>query len=190
MKIVISGVAGPAEEVFATRSDRFFEFHIKSRRYSGTYDTIPVVVPEELVPKEGSIIIAKGTIRSIDRDGHLIIYVFSRDIEPYTDNLDVNECEGECFLVKRNPLRTTPSSNRKIVDCILAVNYPRRSAYIPALAWYQCADQVSHLDIGSEMTVYGRLQSREYTKALQDGTFEVKTTYELSISDIFGKGEN
>lgn len=40
------------------------------------------------------------------------------------------------------------------------------------------------LDVGSNVMVWGRLQSRNYNKKISDTEIEVRTAYELSITKI------
>ena len=40
------------------------------------------------------------------------------------------------------------------------------------------------LEVGSHVSVSGRIQSREYQKKLENGEFETRTTYEVSVNKI------
>ena len=68
---------------------------------------------------------------------------------------------------------------------MLAVNRPYgKSDYIPCICWGRNARYVSNLEAGTCLKVSGRIQSREYEKKLADGTKDVRTTYEVSVSKI------
>ena len=44
------------------------------------------------------------------------------------------------------------------------------------------ASWIRHKPVGTEIKVEGRIQSRTYEKKYEDGTSEIKTAYELSVS--------
>ena len=80
--------------------------------------------------------------------------------------------------------RTTPF-DRKICDVLLAVNRGyNKSDYIPCIAWGRNAMFAKNLQVGSNLQVFGRVQSRIYNKRLTDNTTEERTAYELSISKL------
>ena len=70
----------------------------------------------------------------------------------------------------------------EICDLLIAVNksYSRKVDYIPTIVWGRNADVASKLDVGTNVHLYGRIQSREYTKITDDGTL-MKTAYEFSV---------
>ena len=55
---------------------------------------------------------------------------------------------------------------------------------IPCITWGRNALYTSGLDVGSRVKLYGRIQSREYTKNLSDTETETRTAYEVSVSKI------
>ena len=67
----------------------------------------------------------------------------------------------------------------------MAVNRPyNKSDYIPAIAWGRNAKFAQHLEIGQNIKIYGRIQSRNYQKKLNETETDVKTAYEVSISKM------
>ena len=68
---------------------------------------------------------------------------------------------------------------------LLAVNRSYgKSDYIPCICWGSNARLADSLEVGSHVSVCGRIQSREYQKKLENGEFERRTTYEVSINKI------
>lgn len=75
---------------------------------------------------------------------------------------------------------------------LLAVNRAyNKSDYIPCIAWGRNARFCQNLEVGTEVKIVGRVQSRKYEKKFEDGTSEVRVAYEVSISsmEIIDKNE-
>ena len=88
------------------------------------------------------------------------------------------------YICKPPVYRTTPF-NREIADLLIAVNRSyNKSDYIPAIAWGRNARFVKNLAVGDKVALSGRIQSREYQKKQDDGTFLTMTAYEVSISKL------
>lgn len=80
--------------------------------------------------------------------------------------------------------RTTPLG-REITDLLIAVNRPyNKSDYIPAIAWGRNAKFAETLQIGQNIKIYGRIQSRTYQKKISENETDLKTAYEVSISKM------
>lgn len=63
--------------------------------------------------------------------------------------------------------RKTPFG-REISDILLAVNRAyNKSDYIPCIAWGRTARFCENLEVGTELRVTGRVQSREYEKNMK-----------------------
>jgi len=79
---------------------------------------------------------------------------FNKDNQIYLDG----------YICKEAIYRKTPLG-REIADLLLAVNRPYgKSDYIPCIAWGRNARYASGFAVGSRVRVWGRVQSREYTK--------------------------
>ena len=50
--------------------------------------------------------------------------------------------------------------------------------------WGSVARSVANFSTGTTLKVFGRMQSRLYTKVLEDGTEEERTTYEMSTRNL------
>ena len=140
--------------------------------------------------KEGNKIKVKGQLRSYNKytalKTRLILTVFAKGIAPACedDTENPNEIFINGFICKAPIYRRTPFG-REITDLIVAVNRAfNRSDYIPAIAWGRNAVYSENLEVGSNVMLWGRLQSRNYNKRISDDETEQRTAYELSITKI------
>lgn len=174
----------------------FYIVIVEVSRLSNTYDHIPVMFSERLLPlsefAEGKAIAVEGQFRSYnnyssDFNHKLLLTVFARDIiisEPTEEVKLPNSIFLNGFVCKKPVYRTTPFG-REIADLLLAVNRAyNKSDYIPCIAWGRNARFASHFQVGDNIKVWGRIQSRKYQKKFPDGTVEDRTAYEVSISKI------
>jgi single-stranded DNA-binding protein len=194
--------------------ERFYSFDLSIPRLSGNADVIPVTVSERLINDDmmeiGSKLLIKGQFRSYNsyenEKNRLILTVFAKDIEkleevaPETEvdeegnEVQVNEfakkdtITNEVVLIgyicKKPIYRQTPFG-REIADLLLAVNRAyNKSDYIPSIAWGRNARFCQNLEVGTEVKVVGRIQSRSYEKKYEDGTIVKKVAYEVSIGSL------
>ena len=88
------------------------------------------------------------------------------------------------YICKKPVYRQTPFG-REIADILLAVNRAyNKSDYIPSIAWGRNARFCQNLEVGTEVKIVGRIQSRQYEKKYEDGTVENKVAYEVSIGSL------
>lgn len=173
--------------------EAFYSFMLCSKRLSDTYDTLPVTISERLLidveAKSGQFISVTGQLRSYNSysEGktHLILTVFAKDIKIINEPAnDINNIRLDGFICKPPVYRTTPF-NREIADILLAVNRAyKKSDYIPIICWGRNAKYASTLEVGSNISVTGRMQSRIYHKKLSETETIEKTAYEVSVSKI------
>ena len=191
--------------------ERFYSFDLSIPRLSGNSDVIPVTVSERLLTDEmmqiGTKLLIKGQFRSYNsyenEKNRLILTVFAKDIEKLEEELVESE-DGEMvpandfvrkdivtnevvligYICKKPIYRQTPFG-REIADILLAVNRAyNKSDYIPSIAWGRNARFCQNLEVGSEVKVVGRVQSRNYEKKYEDGTIVKKVAYEVSIGSL------
>lgn len=175
--------------------EAFYRFNLEIARLSGNADIIPVTVSERLfeiskieIGKKAKI---EGQFRSYNNyegeRSRLVLTVFAKEItiletEEETDNPNTVELNG--YICKKPIYRQTPFG-REIADILLAVNRAyNKSDYIPAIAWGRNARFCQNLEVGQNVKIYGRVQSRMYEKKHEDGTVENKIAYEVSISRL------
>ena len=180
--------------------ERFYSSFVHSQRRGGTVDDIPVIASEYLVKKDdfdGKYVEIDGEFRSMNMEvegkSKLILQLFVKNIrivktKEYAD--DENEIVLDGFLVKNPIYRVTPNG-RQIADLMIAVNRPfGRSDYIPCICWGGSAKWAENLEVGTEIFVQGRIQSREYIKRLSEDESEIRTAYEVSIGRMVKKNGN
>lgn len=170
--------------------ERFYEFKLNVPRLSEHLDIIPVTAAEGLVGKlkEGDLVSVIGQFRSFNRPegdrSRLILSVFAREIGAPQSDVNPNTAELIGYICKPPIYRTTPF-NREICDVLLAVNRAyAKSDYIPCIAWGKNARLIKNAPVGQKLDVSGRIQSRQYTKRLDDGESQVRTAYEFSIGNV------
>ena len=168
----------------------FYSFMLESRRLSGNEDVIKVTVSERIMNKEkngvGSFVYIKGQIRSynsfVENKSRLMITVFAKEIE-YDNFEDENMVYLDGFVCKKPVYRVTPMG-REIADMLLAVNRAyNKSDYIPCICWGRNARFAGDFELGDNIKIWGRVQSRVYRKFVEDGE-EERTAYEVSIGRL------
>ncbi len=165
----------------------FYQFPLCVPRLSGQEDIIQVLCTWDAIETceitTGSRIRINGEIRSFNnRSGignRLIISLFAREINLTTDEF-CNEVTLFGAICKPPILRRTPLG-KDITDLLLAVNRKyHRADYLPCIAWGSIAISCANLDVGDFLHINGRLQSRNYTKQINNIQTE-HTAYEISI---------
>ena len=186
-QITLRGTLGKLPEFsHENHGRRFFRFTLEVPRLSGTVDTLNVIASEKVLEEAdlsgGEMITVNGQIRShnIRSNGarHLLIFVFASKIIT-EDGPPLNDVILEGPLCKEPILRRTPLG-REICDVMLAV--PRvfhRADYLPCILWGRTAQEISTLHVRDTVRIFGRLQSRNYTKVTDDGPQE-RVAYEIS----------
>lgn len=168
----------------------FYTFPLGIERLSGAVDTINILIRQEMLENlevdEKQHIFIKGELRSYNnksgQGSRLIITVLAKQIS-LIDEDDRNIVMLKGTLCKTPNLRRTPMG-REICDMMLAVNRQYgRSDYLPCIAWGRYANAVSQLDIGTSISIAGRIQSRQYIKN-ENGVPIEKTAYEVSAVEI------
>ena len=164
----------------------FYRFMLEVPRLSSAVDVLPVIAGADLMecvsPGSNGMITVTGQLRShnirIDGKRKLLIFIFATGIT-FEDGDPRNEISLEGILCRDPVYRRTPLG-REICDVMLAVpRGPRRADHIPCILWGQTARHFSSCTPGSRVTIFGRLQSRKYTKITDMGPME-KTAYEVS----------
>ena len=182
--------------------EKFYTFNLSIPRLSGNADIIPITISERLITdemlQEGKKLLIKGQFRSYNsyenERNKLILTVFAKDVEELkeveeeSDIVRKEETTNEVVLIgfvcKKPIYRQTPFG-REIADLLLAVNRAyNKSDYIPTIAWGRNARFCQNLEVGAQVKIVGRVQSRQYEKKYEDGTSEMKVAYEVSICSL------
>ena len=145
----------------------------------------------------GTKITVEGQFRSYNSYGEgknkLVLTVFAKNIEMLEDQESEIEAKKDFvsnevtligYICKKPIYRQTPFG-REIADILLAVNRAySKSDYIPCIAWGRTARFCENMEVGTEVKVVGRVQSRQYEKKHEDGSVENKVAYEVSVSSL------
>jgi len=171
----------------------FYEFDLKVKRLSDTYDIIPATVSDRIMIEHvidvGKKITTTGQFRSFNKlengKSKLMLTMFVREVLPYNPEETVNKINITGWICKPPIYRTTPF-NREITDVIIAANRNyNKSDYLPCIVWGRNARFVKNLTVGDKVQVEGRIQSRDYQKKDEvSGEVTNHTAYEVSISAI------
>ena len=202
---LVGKVTGEKKFSHEIYGERFYVFNLEIPRLSGNSDIIPITVSERLIKEEtlqeGKKLLVKGQFRSYNsyenEKNRLILTVFAKDLLELKES---EEQEDENEMVKKDTItnevvligyickkpiyRQTPFG-REISDLLLAVNRAyNKSDYIPCIAWGRNARFCQNLEVGSQVKIVGRVQSRSYEKKHEDGTIENRVAYEVSIGSL------
>ncbi|WP_017414726.1 MULTISPECIES: single-stranded DNA-binding protein [Clostridium] len=171
----------------------FYNFNFEVQRLSDATDVLIITVSERLITgmdvSIGSELIVEGQLRSynkfVDGSNRLILTVFARDVRELKErSKNPNQIFLDGFICKAPVYRTTPFG-REIADMLLAVNrLYNKSDYIPTIAWGRNSRFCKSLEVGDNIRIWGRLQSREYQKKVSDTEVVKKIAYEVSISKM------
>lgn len=179
----------------AVYGEGFYVVDLSVNRLSEQADIIPLLVSDRLIDVtrdfRGCTIEATGQFRSYNRHegakNRLVLSVFVREVnfmEEFTDYTKTNQIFLDGYICKEPIYRKTPLG-REIADLLVAVNRPYgKSDYIPCISWGRNARFASSFTVGTRVMIWGRVQSREYTKKLTETECEKRTAYEVSVSKL------
>ena len=171
--------------------EKFLKFTINVARKSGVIDAIPCIASEknEAMLIEDATVLIKGNyrcrnIKGDDNRYHKQMYVNVITIDN-TDVNDINEIVLDGTICSKIEGRKTPK-NKYITDfAINVIRNAKKSDAINCIAWGSLADKFTKCTYGDKVKLTGRIQSREYTKQLSDGSIETRIAYEVSVSKLF-----
>lgn len=175
--------------------ESFYMIDVRVQRLSEYCDIIPVMVSERLLDVNesyiGMLINVFGQFRSYNRhDDHknkLVLSLFAREIE-FIDQLEESSKSNQIFLdgyICKPPIYRKTPLGREIADILLAVNRPYgKSDYIPCICWGRNARFAGGFEVGARCAVWGRIQSREYMKKIDEENIEHRIAFEVSVSKL------
>ena len=181
-----------SHEVFG---EGFYMVDVEVERLSDSSDVIPVMVSERLMNVEedykGYRIAVIGQFRSYNRHeekkNRLILSVFAREVE-FINEIEENSKSNQIYLdgyICKEPIYRKTPLGREIADLLIAVNRPYgKSDYIPCICWGRNARFASNFTVGSRCAIWGRIQSREYMKKINDEEAVKRVAYEVSVSKL------
>ena len=188
---IVSGFSY-SHEIFG---EGFYMVDVKVQRLSDSFDVIPMMVSERLIDVSadyrGYFVEVNGQFRSYnrheERKNRLVLSVFAREIvfvEEIEESAKTTQIFLDGYICKVPIYRKTPLG-REIADLLLAVNRPYgKSDYIPCICWGRNARFASGFEVGERCSVWGRIQSREYMKKIDEEQVEKRVAYEVSVSKL------
>ena len=198
--IVIGTIETDFELNHEIYAEKFYTFSIQIPRLSGAADSVRIMISERLIMegeyKIGDLVEITGQFRSYNSydngSNKLVLTVFAKDIShgDEEENKNPNSLFLNGYICKEPIYRTTPFG-REITDILLAVNRSyNKSDYIPIIAWGRNARFAKTLNVGDNVKLWGRIQSRNYQKRISDDEVVTKTAYEVSINRMELVDEN
>lgn len=182
-----------SEQAFFSHSSHgtdYFLFPFTVNRLSGAQDLVKIMFSEGLLDPSslqiGDSLTVAGEIRSFNNHQNtgrrLVITVYAHTIIREGGE-DMNNLKLAGTLCKHPIQRRTPLG-RDICDMMLAVNRSYgRTDYLPCISWGAMAQRCGNFSVGNTVSLEGRLQSRIYTKKLEDRA-EERTAFEISVAQI------
>ena len=181
-----------SHEIFG---EGFYMVVVEVLRISDSGDIIPMMVSERLLDVnedyKGANIAVTGQFRSYNRHeekkNRLILSVFAREVD-FLDEIEENAKSNQIYLdgyICKEPIYRKTPLGREIADLLIAVNRPYgKSDYIPCICWGRNARFASSFEVGARCAIWGRIQSREYMKKVNEEEAEKRITYEVSVSKL------
>lgn len=175
--------------------EAFYFVDVAVKRLSETFDYLPLLISEHLIDVNsdciGKTIHVNGQFRSFnlheEKKNRLILSVFVRELK-LLDEIDEDTSTNHIFLdgyICKEPIYRKTPLEREITDILIAVNRSYgKTDYIPCIVWGRNARFVSRLEVGGHIQIFGRIQSREYTKKISETETEKHIAYEVSASRI------
>lgn len=171
---------------------------VATKRLSGTEDEIPVVFPEEVLEKfgeewAGNLIRIKGEYISHNKRiwkqfrNKLLLYINANEIEFLSigDEIVHEDKVHMIGTICKIPIYRKTPLGREITDLMIAVEDSRgKSSYIPCLTWGKEAQAAAEYEVGNCVEIKGRIQSRGYSKEINDHESVSLIAYEISVSEI------
>ena len=181
-----------SHEIFG---EGFYMMDVRCKRLSESYDIIPIMVSERLMDVgtdyTGELICVNGQFRSYnrheERKNRLVLSVFAREVN-FACELEESSKTNQIFLdgyICKEPIYRKTPLGREIADLLLAVNRPYgKSDYIPCICWGRNARYANNFKVGERCAIWGRIQSREYMKKLDEENVERRVAFEVSVSKL------
>lgn len=179
---ILKGVFSDVLEFYSNYKGKpHYRTFLNIERNSGTMDSIPVVLTEKELENEyaGKTAELKGRCHGFVKDGHSAFFIRPKEIIFLDEVENENSVELTGFVCIEPVYKTTPSG-RVITDTALAITRANGvSDYVFCLFWGNNAIAANKLKVGEEISVSGRIQSRDYMKER-----EKRTVYELSVKNF------
>ena len=193
-EVRLEGVVDSAPEYsHEIYGEGFCKLCLKVPRLSDNYDSVILTISERMISDfdlyQGRLVQVEGQFRSYnnysDEGNKLVLTVFVKKIYDMTEDFESpNSIYLNGYICKPPVYRTTPFG-REICDVLIAVNRQYgKSDYIPCITWGRNAKFTGNLEVGTNIKIWGRIQSRDYKKKISEDEFAEKTAYEVSVTKL------
>lgn len=200
-KAIICGkIDSDVKFVYESYNEKFYSITVKVNRLSEKSDSISVLMSEKILNKNlnhqiGKWITIIGEFRSYKWQGEpkssKVLFLFAKEFKVSEKETELLQTTNVVYLdgyLCKDPVYRITLSGKRISDIMLCVNKPHTgSDYIPCVVWNGVAEWVAlNLKEGDRVTVYGRIQSREYLKRYSNEPtdYELKTIHEISVQKL------
>ena len=156
----------------------FYKAELQVKRLSDSVDTIPVLISEQIADITKSRV---GEFAEIygEFHSHNLREENHTRLELYTNRILLEGTICKPTVYRKTPLK------KEITDLLLAVNRSfGKSDYIPCICWGSTARYAADLKVGTRVMVWGRIQSREYKKRIEENETQKRIAYEVSINTL------
>lgn len=190
-QILLHGkITGSPTYSHSSHGTDYFTFPFTVNRLSGAQDFVQIMTAEPLLEQSsitmGDTLTVAGEIRSFNNHqgtGRKLVITVHANTLIREEGSDMNNLKLAGTLCKHPIHRRTPLG-RDICDMMLAVNRSYgRTDYLPCISWGALAQRCGRFSVGTPVSLEGRLQSRVYTKKLENGP-EERTAFEISVAQI------
>ena len=185
---LVGTLVNDPELIFTNRGFEFFKAKIQAMRPSGIADKVELIIPVELAAgiHAGDRVKLEGEFRNYNtgktypKTAYSVIVDTLEMAETNAHDRNIIFLSGN--LLKEPVPRVTPL-NKRITDLSLSVLSVSTRCKIPVIAWFDIADRVSDMKTSEHLCLIGRIQSREYTKVINETPVPC-TASEVSIRYI------
>lgn len=176
--------------------EKIYTFSLTVPRESGAEDVLIIRASNRITSfdclTEGAVIEVTGDIRTyryIDGERRrLRLTVFAKSVSAIDKIItsDNNECEISGVVGKQPILRKAKTSDRVLCEVQVKVQRQQNKiSIIPVIVWGRDSEYASRFEVGDNISVSGRLQSRNIIRHNGDGDdVESSITYEVSATGI------
>lgn len=191
--VVVRGtVVGEPEFSHKAYGKKIYKMFIGVERKSGVEDRVPVLVPEHLwdvnTDLRGEYVKVTGRYhtekKKEDGKNRVLQFVFAKTI-CVEQKREFVKGENRFFLsgsVCKQPVYKKTPLGREICEVLLVVHRAYgKFDYIPCIFWGRNARDMANKQVGDQIRLEGRIQSRNYEKKYED-TVEIRTAYEISVA--------
>lgn len=176
---------------------------IQTTRKSGVIDTANIVIPaskekevreiiEAMADNDDNVaVMCTGKLQTLKdwETGRVLLFVLADFVGLLTGKNyeEENAVRIEVAELGKEPTYRETPRGKHIADATLKVQNelrPQSYCFIPTIFWEKDAEEVNKYTEGDAIAVSGRLQSREYSKKINEGMEELRVAYELSVCSI------